>query len=145
MYKILKSVFVFAYNVHIWKRVRIPIIQVNEQLIQDHHVVHTIHFLPHVEPQHVSNILLRFVHLDENPINQSNTTLKFANVHTKRPLLLNIKPLNFIAYGFINVGCNENCIITNYTLTLVSHECIIHDHIVMFHVNDEFKQAMLWA
>lgn len=85
------------------------------------------------------------MHLDENPINQSNITLEFANVHTKSHLLLNIKPLNFIAYGFIDIGCNKNCIITNYTLTLVPHECILHDHIIMFHVHGEFKQSMLWA
>jgi hypothetical protein len=93
----------------------------------------------------VSNILLGFVHVNENLINQSNTTLEFANVHTKSHLFLNMKPLNFIAYGFIDVGCNGNCIITNYTLTLVPHECTIHDHIVMFHVHDELKQSMLWA
>jgi hypothetical protein len=47
----------------------------------------------------MSGIVLGFVDLNENPIDEFNTTLKFEDVHTKGSLLFSKRPSNFITYG----------------------------------------------
>jgi hypothetical protein len=47
----------------------------------------------------MSGIVLGFVDLNENPIDEFNTTLNFEDVQTKGSLLFNNKPSNFITYG----------------------------------------------
>ncbi len=64
-----------------------------------HCVVHIIHCLTPIEPQRMSGIVLGFVDLNENPIDEFNTTLKFEDVHTKGSLLFSKRPSNFITYG----------------------------------------------
>jgi hypothetical protein len=59
------------------------------------------------------------VNLNENPIDESNATLELWDVYAKGNLVLNNKPFNLVAYGFINAKWNENHIITYYILALI--------------------------
>lgn len=88
----------------------------NPKMVQEHRVVHTIHFLLPFEPQPMGNIVPRFVNLNESPIDESSLTLKLMDVHTKGHPFLNNTPSNTIACGLINPQCNENYIITYYIL-----------------------------
>ncbi len=86
------------------KGAKISIIQVNEQsiMVQDHCVICTMHFLLLVEPQPMDGIVIRFVGLNDSPIDKFDITLKFGDVHTKGCLLFNKRPSNLITYGLIN-------------------------------------------
>jgi hypothetical protein len=53
-------------------------------------------------------VVLRLANFDENPINESNTTLELQDMCTKGNQLFNNRPLNLITYGFFNARCNEN-------------------------------------
>lgn len=48
------------------------------------------------------DIWASYVDLSENPIDESHATLELRDVYTKGSLVLNNKPFNLVAYGFIN-------------------------------------------
>jgi hypothetical protein len=92
----------------------------------------------------MGNIVLRFANFDESLIDESNTTLELENLCTKRHLLLENWPLDFMGEGLIDARCNFHCIITYDKLAPILEEYVIlaslldkyviHDHIAMFHV-----------
>jgi hypothetical protein len=86
------------------KGAKISIIQVNEQsaMVQDHRVIRTMHFLLLVEPQPMGGIVIRFVDINDSPIDKFDITLEFRDVNTKGCLFFNKRPSNLITYGFIN-------------------------------------------
>lgn len=53
--------------------------------------------------------------------------------------LLNNRSSNIITYGFINVRCNENYIITCCNFFLIPQENVVDNHVVMLHVKDELE------
>jgi hypothetical protein len=53
-------------------------------------------------------VVPRLANFDENPINESDTTLELQGMCTNGYQFFNRRPLNIITYGFINAGCNEN-------------------------------------
>jgi hypothetical protein len=111
-------------------------------MINNHCVVNTIHLFVPIEPQLVIIIIPRLVNLDENPINEFNTTLEFRDVLCKGNLLLNNRSLNLVSYNLTNAWCNTNCIIKYYILALIPHECVIHEYIIMFQKHDELHPML---
>jgi hypothetical protein len=60
----------------------------------------------------MGNLVLRFVDFDESFIDESNTTLEFEILCTKKHSLLENWPLDFMGEGLIDAKCTKNCIIT---------------------------------
>jgi hypothetical protein len=69
-----------------------------------------------IEPNLVGPIIPRFANLDEHAINELNATLEFYQIHAQHNSLMCYGPSNLISNYIINARCNENGIITNYTL-----------------------------
>jgi len=111
-------------------------IQIDEWSIKvnNHCVVHAIYFLLPIELRSMSKIVLGLPNFNESPINESDTTLKLGHIMGKGFSFLLVRPWNLVTNRIINVGGNENCIITYCRFTLIPHEGIIHDYIIMFHV-----------
>ncbi len=71
-------------------------------MVQDHRVIRIVHFLLLVEPQPMGDIVIRFVDLNDSPIDKFDITLEFGDVHTKGCMFFNKRPSNLITYGLIN-------------------------------------------
>jgi hypothetical protein len=78
-------------------------------------------------------ILLRFVDLNQNAINESNTLWQLTQLCTQGNFILKCGPLNLI----------YKCINTQSKFHLVPHEGIIRKDIAMFHLENEGKEIML--
>jgi len=68
----------------------------------------------------MGNIVPRFAHFSESLIDEFNTTLELRDEFIKGHPLLNNRPSNFIVNCFIDVGCNQNSIITYYIFIPIS-------------------------
>jgi len=66
-------------------------------VVQDHHVVHTIHLFTLIEPGSVRIFVSRHVDFDESFINEFDTTLELHNVSTKGTPLLGQRSLFEVA------------------------------------------------
>jgi hypothetical protein len=71
-------------------------------MVQDHYIVHVIDLFKLIELQVMGIVVLRLANFDENPINQSNTTLELQDMCTNSNQFFNCRPLNLITYGFFN-------------------------------------------
>jgi hypothetical protein len=76
--------------------------------------------------------VLRFVDLNQNAINESNTLWQLTQMCTQGNFILKCGPLNLI----------YKCIITQSKFHLVSHEGIICKDIAMFHLENEANEIM---
>jgi hypothetical protein len=101
-------------------------------MVNDHCVVYVVHLLLPIKPRSMSRIVLGFLDLDENPINEPpspDTTLELKHMLGKNSLLLLARPLNLIINYFIIVGSNEN---TSSHIAPIPYENIIHDTLSCF-------------
>jgi hypothetical protein len=85
-------------------------------MINNHGVVHWIIVFSPIEPNLVGPIIPRFTNLDEHAINEPNASLEFHQIRAQHNLFLCCGPSNLISNYIINARCNEDDIITNYTL-----------------------------
>jgi len=112
-------------------------------MINNHGVIHwIILFLP-IEPNLVGPIIPCFVNLDERAIIEPNASLEFCQIHAQHNPLLYCGPSNLISNYIINVKCNEDDIITNYSLWPIPCKCIVRENIIMFHIQNELQKALL--
>jgi hypothetical protein len=121
----------------------IPTIKVNElfTMIKHHHVVHIIHFFVFIKSRFLGIIVPWLFNFNESSINQPNTITLELKIYaqTKCNPFLNNKPFDLVTSGLNNARYNESYIITNQILALIPYECVIQNHIVMFHVQDELE------
>ncbi len=84
---------------------------------------------------------MKFMDFVQGPINKSIVVLELSKV-CRQNLLFNIKSSNFIGDDKIDARCNKYVIIIYCILISISHEDIILNDIIMFHVQDETKQML---
>jgi hypothetical protein len=69
-----------------------------------------------IKPNFTSHIIPWFVDLDECANNEPNATFELWYGGAQFDMLIYYEPLKLILNCIIDVRCNENGIITNYTL-----------------------------
>jgi hypothetical protein len=121
-------------------------VQIYEQPTMVHHnyVVHVVHFFWPIKPIMIGWIILKFMDFVQGPINKSIVALELSKLCCQN-LSFNIRPPNFVGDGKIDARCNKYAIINYCILTPISHEGIILNHIIIFHVQDETKQMLFWG
>jgi hypothetical protein len=85
----------------------------------------------------MGRIVPRLVDVDENLINKSNVALKLWKSHHQHSSFLPNGSLNIIDNGKIDSRCYKDAIIIYCIFIPISHESIIFNNIIMFHVHDE--------
>ncbi len=95
-------------------------------MVNDNLVVHVVHLFSPIEPRLMNKIVLGFLNIDESFINELDTTLELGHMLGKNHLLILAKPSNIIINCFINVGGNENSIITYYILAPIPSSCFMY-------------------
>ncbi len=95
-------------------------------MVNDHRVVHVVHLFSPIEPRLTNKIVVGFLNIDESFINELDTTVELGHMLGKNCLLILVKPSNIIINCFINVGGNENCIITYCILALIPLSCFMY-------------------
>jgi len=84
-------------------------------------------------------IVPRLVDLDKSSINEPQykvlSILELWDIGIGGSSFVNNRQPNLVNDGFIDARCNENCIFTYYTFTLIPYENIVHCNVVMFHVH----------
>ncbi len=76
-------------------------------------------------------------------IYESNEIQLHKQLHIQDNFILECEIIHFIHKCMFNAWCNEKCIITQSEFEPISHESIIHGHIVMLHAQNKVKKVLL--
>ncbi len=113
-------------------------------MVHHNYVIHVIHFFLPIKPITIGWIVMKFMDFVQGPINKSIVALELSKL-CRQNLSFNIRSSNFIDDDKIDARCNKYVIIIYCIFISIPHEGIILNDIIMFYIQNETKQMLLWG